>query len=174
VFAWSATSCGLPWSGSRFNSVSTSTHHDRMNGSTTCQRSGTGAVRKHSRCAAHRRAAGAPTNHRAAAGVGRHRASLPGGAPSSTRPRAAIGLHRGVGRWMDKDDRSHAPLSVDAHSVWHVQNQAGACPKMGSSTLLCVMITYGGHDDNTSMHRMRRKIWQKQLKSRFLCVWEMC
>jgi hypothetical protein len=71
------------------------------------------------------------------------------------------------------DDCSDAPLSVDALSVWHVQIQAGACPKMGSSTLLCVMITYGGHDDNTSMHRMRRK-YSKIAQVPFLCVWEMC
>jgi hypothetical protein len=90
---------------------------------------------------------------------------------------AAIWPRRGVD-WYDleyrlkfRKDLDHPYL--DAHSVWHVQNRAGTCHKMGSSTLLYVMITTGGHHDNISTQRMRRKIWQKQLKSRFLYVWEM-
>jgi hypothetical protein len=46
-------------------------------------------------------------------------------------------------------------------------------PKRIAQPSLFVMITYGGHDDNVSTYRMRRIIWQKQLKSRFLYVWEM-
>jgi len=34
-----------------------------------------------------------------------------------------------------RDDRSHAPLSMDAHYVWHAKNQTGTCPKSDSSTL---------------------------------------
>src|SRR6266481_651792 len=47
-------------------------------------------------------------------------------------------------------------------------------PKWTTQPSLFVMIECDGHDDNVFTHRIRRKIWQKHLKSHFLYLQENC
>ena len=72
------------------------------------------------------------------------------------------------------DDRSHSPLSQWTRNMSDMcKTRLAPVPKRTAQPSLFVMIKCGSHDDNVSTHRMRGRIWQKQIRPRCLYVWEM-